>query len=71
MQGPSGPFTPWLEHDLHHLTGQCVRCGLVPKATHKDNPLKAYTHEGMTLRGTPPGNIVKCGADNPRSGVHT
>jgi hypothetical protein len=53
-------FTPWLEHDLHHLTGACIRCGLIPQATDKQNPLKAYTHGDMTLTKVPLGNMVKC-----------
>lgn len=58
MSGPSGPFTPWLEHDI--VNGTCIRCGLVPLALVHDDPTKAYTHAGMTLRTRPLGNIVKC-----------
>jgi hypothetical protein len=54
------PFTPWLEHDIHPATGACIRCGLIPKATAKDNPLKAYTHGTMYLTKLPLGNMVKC-----------
>lgn len=65
MDGPKGPFTPWLEHDI--AEGRCVRCGLVPKATAKEDPTKAYTHAGMTLQCRPTGNIVLCtkGAPEP------
>jgi hypothetical protein len=54
------PFTPWLEHDLNPNSGACVRCGLVPKATYKNDHLKAYTHGEATLTNLPITNIVKC-----------
>lgn len=56
--GPSGPFTPWIEHPI--MQGRCTSCGLIPKAVCEQNPSVAYTHYDMTLTNKPTGNIVPC-----------
>lgn len=53
------PFTPWLEHTI--ANGTCIRCGIVPVATVKGDPTKAYTHaNGIIIEQTPLGRFVKC-----------
>lgn len=59
MAGPTGPFTPWVQHPVHE--GRCPSCGLVPTVVAGDG--YAYTHGTpvqayLTMR--PTGRTVRC-----------
>ena len=60
MQGPAGPFTPWVEHPIEH--GRCPACGLTPpaRALTAGAAVRAYTHAGCYLTCRPTGRIILC-----------
>lgn len=59
MSGPSGLFTPWIEHPIQE--GRCAVCGLQPPKDMISTlwPFRAYSHYGRYCL-QPSGRIVPC-----------